>query len=358
MDAKLKDSNAQTIPEKKEVFNSIDEYESHINDNIKDSLSVFVNIISNADTFKKISSLENVKKELNISQNLELILYELHQSKLASNQIEETIRKNFEEKDQKKIIRHRVHYYFSKENGTNLAVTEYLNPFEQKELGNDFIEQRFFSKSSEIDCIKGIICQKIKKILKKKFRLAYEEGVDNERWTKDGLEIPNKKKEDIEAKLHEDMIKRKIVKNTIKRLYPKPKVREGINNQFYIDKINEYNYNGKYLTKKANYETLIKDLKFQRKEDYKIDPINDLKLTDDIINEYFDEKKMKEKNNSKIIPTRKEESGIFKRGDLLFEQKDLLITKSKIYIKVDRKDKDRDFKLFGEPLDDSSSKYF
>ena len=357
MDSKLKDSNAQTIPEKKEVFNSIDEYESHINDNIKDSLSVFVNIISNADTFKKISSLENVKKELNISQNLELILYELHQSKLASNQIEETIRKNFEEKDQKKIIRHRVHYYFSKENGTNLAVTEYLNPFEQKELGNDFIEQRFFSKSSEIDCIKGIICQKIKKILKKKFRLAYEEGVDNERWTKDGLEIPNKKKEDIEAKLHEDMIKRKIVKNTIKRLYPKPKVREGINNQFYVDKINEYNYNGKYLTKKANYETLIKDLKFQRKEDYKIDPINDLKLTDDIINEYFDEKK-KEKNNSKIIPTRKEESGIFKRGDLLFEQKDLLITKSKMYIKVDRKDKDRDFKLFGEPLDDSSSKYF
>ena len=358
MDSKLKDSNAQTIPEKKEVFNSIDEYESHINDNIKDSLSVFVNIISNADTFKKISSLENVKKELNISQNLELILYELHQSKLASNQIEETIRKNFEEKDQKKIIRHRVHYYFSKENGTNLAVTEYLNPFEQKELGNDFIEQRFFSKSSEIDCIKGIICQKIKKILKKKFRLAYEEGVDNERWTKDGLEIPNKKKEDIEEKLHEDMVKRKIVKNTIKRLYPKPKVREGINNQFYVDKINEYNYNGKYLTKKANYETLIKDLKFQRKEDYKIDPINDLKLTDDIINEYFDEKKMKGKNNSKIIPTRKEESSIFKRGDLLFEQKDLLITKSKMYIKVDRKDKDRDFKLFGEPLDDSSSKYF
>ena len=358
MDSKLKDSNAQTIPEKKEVFNSIDEYESHINDNIKDSLSVFVNIISNADTFKKISSLENVKKELNISQNLELILYELHQSKLASNQIEETIRKNFEEKDQKKIIRHRVHYYFSKENGTNLAVTEYLNPFEQKELGNDFIEQRFFSKSSEIDCIKGIICQKIKKILKKKFRLAYEEGVDNERWTKDGMEIPNKKKEDLEEKMHEDMVKRKIVKNTIKRLYPKPKVREGINNQFYVDKINEYNYNGKYLTKKANYETLIKDLKFQRKEDYKIDPINDLKLTDDIINEYFDEKKMKEKNNSKIIPTRKEESGIFKRGDLLFEQKDLLITKSKMYIKVDRKDKDRDFKLFGEPLDDSSSKYF
>ena len=67
-------------------------------------------------------------------------------------------------------------------------------------------------------------------------------------------------------------------------------------------------------------------------------------------------KKTKEKNNSKIIPS-KNVSGIFKRGDLLFEQKDLLITKSKMYIKVDRKDKNRDFKIFGEPLDESS-KYF
>ena len=357
MDNKLKESPVQTIQEKKEVFNSIDEYESHLNDTIKDSLSVFISVINNTDILHKISSLEKVKKELNISSNLETLLYELNQSKLALHQIEETIRKNLEEKDQKKIIKRRVHYYFSKENGTNLAVTEYLNPFEQKELGNDFIEQRFFYKESEIDCIKGMICHKIKKILKKKFRLAYEEGVDNERWTKDGLEIPIKNKEDLEEKLHQEMIKRKIVKDTIKRLYPKPKVREGINNQFYVDKINEYNYNGKYLTKKANYETLIKDLKFQRKEEFKIDPLNDLKLTDDIINEYFDDKKKKEKNNSKIVPNKKEESSIFKRGDLFFEQKDLLITKSKMYIKVDRKDKNRDLKLFGEPINDSS-KYF
>ena len=356
MKSKLVSSPVQTLQEK-EVFNSIEEYESHINDNIKDSLSVFVNIISNTDTFKKISSIENVKKELKISPNLETLLYELNQSKLALNQIEETIKKNFEEKSQHKIIKKRVHYYFSKENGTNLAVTEYLNPFEQKELGNDFIEPRFFSKSSEIDCIKEIICQKIRVILKKKFRLSYEEGVENERWTKDGFEIPSKKKENLEAKLQEDMIKRKIVKNSIKRLYPKPKTREGINNQFYVDKINEYNYNGKYLTKKANYQTLIKDIKYSKKEDFKLDPINDLKLADDIINEYFGEKKMKEKNNSKISSSNKEDSTIFKRGDLVIEEKDLLITKSKMYIKVDRKDKNRDLKLFGEPLNESS-KFF
>ena len=53
-----------------------------------------------------------------------------------------------------------------------------------------------------------------------------------------------------------------------------------------------------------------------------------------------------------IMP-KKEENDIFQRGDLFFEQKDLLITKSKMYIKVDRKDKNKDFKLFGEPLDDT-----
>ena len=356
MEPKFRDSNVQTIPEKKEVFNSIEEYEKQLNDNIKDSLSVFINIMSNTDTFKKISSLEKIKKELNINHNLETLLLELKQSQLALNQIEETIRKNFEEKDQKKIIRQRVHYYFSKENGTNLAVTEYLNPFEQKQLGNDYIEPRFFSKSAEIDCIKEIICDKIKIILRKKFTLAYEEGVENQRWTQDGMEIPNQNKEDLKAKYQENLQKRKIVKNSIKRLYPKPKAREGINNQFYVDKINEYNYNGKYLTKKTNNQTLINDLKFRKKEEYKIDPLGDLRLANDVINEYFDEKKTKEKNNSKIIPS-KNVSGIFKRGDLLFEQKDLLITKSKMYIKVDRKDKNRDFKIFGEPLDESS-KYF
>ena len=166
-----------------------------------------------------------------------------------------------------------------------------------------------------------------------------------------------KKKKDLETKLYDDIQKRKIVKNSINRLYPKPEIRDGINNQFYIDKINEYNYNGKYLTKKANYQTLIKDMKFKKKEDNKIDPINDLKLTDDIVNEYFDEKKMKGKNSSKISVSKKEDIGIFRRGDLLFEQKDLLITKSKMYIKVDRKDKKKKKKIFGEPLNDDS-KFF
>jgi hypothetical protein len=357
MNSKLIDTPAQTLPEKGKVFNSIDEYEAHINDNIKDSLSVFINIINNSDIFNKISSLDDIKKELNIGINLETLLLELNQSNSALEQINETITKNFEEKGVKKIEKKRVHYYFSKENGTNLAVSEYLNPFEQKELSNDFIKPRFYAKKSEIECIKEKICEKIRIILKKKFRLAYEEGVENERWTKDGLEIQDKKKEKIEKKLHENMVKKRIVKNSIKRLYPKPEVREGINDQFYVDKINEYNYNGKYLTKKTNFQTLFKELKIQKKEDYKLDPLNDLRLTNDILKEYFDEKNNREKNSSKISINKKEDSGIFRRGDLLFEQKDLLITKSKMYIKVDRKDKYKDFKIFGEPID-NKSKFF
>ena len=153
------------------------------------------------------------------------------------------------------------------------------------------------------------------------------------------------------------MMKKKIVENAVKRLYQKPNLREGITDQFYIDKINEYNYNGDYLVKKVNFNTIFKELKIQPKEDYKGDPKNDLKLADDVIKEYFEEKSEKDKNSSKNSMSKKEDISFFKRGDLYFDKKDLLITKSKMYIKVDRKDKDRDFKLFGEPLNDKS-KFF
>ena len=101
MKNKLKDSLSQTIPEKKEIFNTIDEYESHLNDNIKDSLSVFINATNNIDILNNISSIDKFKKEMNISINLELLLFELSESKLALGQIEETIKKILKRKVKK-----------------------------------------------------------------------------------------------------------------------------------------------------------------------------------------------------------------------------------------------------------------
>ena len=152
------------------------------------------------------------------------------------------------------------------------------------------------------------------------------------------------------------MIK-KIVNNIVKIHYPKISVREVINDQFYIDKINEYNYNGKYLTKKVNFQNLFKELKIQPKKDYEGDPIGDLKLLDDIVKEYNDEKLNKDKNSSKNTESKKEDDNVFRRGELLFDKKDLLITRSKMYIKVDRKDQYKNFKLLGEPLN-NKSKFF
>ena len=137
---------------------------------------------------------------------------------------------------------------------------------------------------------------KNKECITKKFRIAFDEGVENERWTKEGIEIQNKEKENVEQKLYNISMKRKIVNNAVKRLYPKSSVREGINDQ---DKINEYNYNGHYLTKKVNFHNLYKELKIQPKRDYEGDPINDLKLLDDVIKEQNDEKSNKDKNSSK-----------------------------------------------------------
>ena len=348
----------EELPPKKEpTFNSIDEYESYLNDMIKDSLSVFLNFMKDFDIFRKMFSTNEAKREVNISKNLEQLLEELKQSPLALAKISKNVKLYSEEKSTLRPPRKRVHYYFCKENGTNFAVSNILNPFEQREIPNELMQPRYYLKKSEIKCINEIICLKIRNIVQEKFRIAFDEGIENERWTKDGIEIQNKEKNEAEKKLYDTAKRKKIVNNAVKRLYPKPSIREGITDQFYVDKINEYNFNGKYLSKKINFQNLFKELKIQNKEDYKGDPINDLKLTDDIIKEYNEEKSNKDKNNSKTNGSKKEEENCFKRGELLFDKKDLLITKSKMYIKVDRKDKYRDFKLLGEPLN-NKSKFF
>ncbi len=349
----IESSNFKKIP----VFNSIDEYEAYLNDNIKDSLSVFLNFMKDYDIFRKIFSPEQAKKEVNISHNLEELLEELKESQSALNRVGKNIKEYTEDKVTSRPKRKRVHYYFCKENGTNLAVTEILNPFDQREIPNELMQPRWYYKKSEIKSINELICLKIRNILQKKFRIAFDEGVENERWTKEGIEIKNKDKENAEQKIYNNVMKRKIVNNAVKRLYPKPSVREGINDQFYIDKINEYNYNGKYLTKKVNFQNLFQELKIQPKKDYEGDPISDLKLLDDVVKEYNDEKINKDKNMSKNIESKKEDDAVFKRGDLLFDKKDLLITRSKMYIKIDRKDQYKDFKLLGEPLN-NKSKFF
>lgn len=347
----------EELPPKKEpTFNSIDEYESYLNDSIKDSLSVFLNFMKDYDIFRKMFSKE-AKKEVNINKNLEQLLEELKQSPKALTLVSKNVKQFSEEKTTTRPPRKRVHYYFCKENGTNFAVSNILNPFEQREIPNDLMQPRYFLKKTEIKCINEKICLKIRNIVQEKFRIAFEEGIENERWTKDGIEIQNKDKNEAEKKFYDTAMRRKIVNNAVKRLYPKPSIREGITDQFYVDKINEYNFNGKYLSKKINFQNLFKELKIQNKEDYKGDPINDLKLTDNIIKEYNEEKLNKDKNNSKTNGSKKEDDNIFKRGDLLFDKKDLLITKSKMYIKVDRKDKNRDFKILGEPLN-NKSKFF
>ena len=49
----------EELPPKKEpTFNSIDEYESYLNDSIKDSLSVFLNFMKDYDIFRKMFSKE------------------------------------------------------------------------------------------------------------------------------------------------------------------------------------------------------------------------------------------------------------------------------------------------------------
>ena len=144
------------------VFNSIDEYESYLNDNMKDSLSVFLNLLKDYDIFRKIFSPEEAKKEVNISHNLE----ELKESPTALTQVAKNVKEYSEEKLGVRPKRKRVHYYFCKENGTNLAVTEILNPFDQREILNELMKARLYYKKSELKIINELICLKIRNVLK------------------------------------------------------------------------------------------------------------------------------------------------------------------------------------------------
>ena len=343
---------------KKPIFNSIEEYEAYLNDSIKDKLAVFINIVKDIDLFRKMCLIENIKKngEVDISPNLEKLLNEIKTSKIVIDKIEGNIHRASEEKVSFKREYKRMHYYFCKENGTNLAVTDFLNPFQQKQMQNDFFVQRYFSKKTEMQLINDLIIEKLKKVIKTKFRLAFDEGVENERWTSDGTKI-NTDESQIDQgskQMYDTGMRRKIVNSTVKRLYPKPSIKENINDQFYVDKINEFNYNGKYLTKKVNFDNLYKEFKIPFKEDYKTNPMDDLKLTDDIMKDYLESKNKKDKNSSKSTAIQKDGITCFKRGDLYFDKSSLLLTKSKMYIKVDRKDFNKEFKLIGEHLDNKS----
>lgn len=338
----------------KQVFNSIEEYETFLNDNMKDSLSIFLNIFKDIDFFKKMVTLEDITKngEVNISPPLEALFKEIKQNDIVLLKIKNNLREINENKISAKKERKRVHYYFCKENGTNLAVTKFLNPFNQRELPSSIAKPRYFFRDTEVGIINDLICKKMKKVIHQKFDIAFEEGIENERWTKDGTKI-DKEEEDNVDKLYNTKIRRKIANNVVKRLYPKPLDKENINDQFFIDKINEFHYNGNYLIKKVNFPLLFKEFKIQPKEDYKGNLVDDVKLTDNIIKDYQEEKNIKEKSSIKNI-SKKSEIEFFQRGDLYFDKNNFLITKSKMYIKVDRKEKEKDFKIRGGPLDNNS----
>ena len=354
----ISENKEEKSMKKKPVFNSIEEFEKNLNDGIKDKLSVFLNIVKDVDLFKKMCLMENIKQngEVNISPNLEKLLEEIKTSDIIKNKIEENIHIASEQKTSTKKEYKRVHYYFCKENGTNLAVTDILNPFHQKQIQNNFVIERYFSKNTEMQMIDDLIIEKLKKIIKTKFRLAFDEGVENERWTSDGTKIISDESQIDQGskQMYSTNMRRKMINSSIKRLYPKPSLKENINDQFYVDKINEFNYNGEYLAKKVNFNNLYKEFKIPYKENYKTNPMDDLKLTDDIMKDYLDNKNKKDKNISKSTTVQKDEVTCFKRGDLYFDKNSLLLTKSKMYIKVDRKDYNKEFKLIGEHIDNKS----
>ena len=334
---------------KKNMFSTLEEYEAKVSEKIADKVSLFSKIMIDNDINHKLLYVNEKltgEDEVIVDKNTEDMIKEIKKSDIILNLIKNNIKLHNELKDERKIKRPK-HYYYCKENGSNLAVSNFKNFFNQNYISLTANKNIFFSKKGEVSLIKDIFIKTLKEQIKKKFNIVF---MDNENNKPSSLEInvetTNNLQNGNKKYLNREEVK-EIISKSIERLYPKPKFRGDIfDDQFYVDKINEYNLNG-HLQKKLNIDDIIDDMKIERKKPYDDNLKLKIKLSENVFKNYLN-KKEKMKNLRKIEKKNKlqAQSDLLKRGDLIFNDKNILITRSKFYLRVDR-NKMEDLRLFG-----------
>ena len=334
---------------KKNMFSTLEEYEAKVSEKIADKVSLFSKIMIDNDINHKLLYVNEKltgEDEVIVDKNTEDMIKEIKKSDIILNLIKNNIKLHNELKEERKIKRPK-HYYYCKENGSNLAVSNFKNFFNQNYISLTANKNIFFSKKGEVSLIKDIFIKTLKEQIKKKFNIVF---MDNENNKPSSLEInvetTNNLQNGNKKYLNREEVK-EIISKSIERLYPKPKFRGDIfDDQFYVDKINEYNLNG-HLQKKLNIDDIIDDMKIERKKPYDDNLKLKIKLSENVFKNYLDKReKMKQLRKIEKKNKLQAQSDLLKRGDLIFNDKNILITRSKFYLRVDR-NKMEDLRLFG-----------
>ena len=342
------------------LFENIENFEKKFQEKIRDKTDLFYKIMTDNDIFNKLVTTnqnkskqkEEEQSDIIVDGNIKLFIEELNQSVLITNLIQSNIKIRNEIKEEK-IIRRPKYYSYCRENGSNLAVSPFTSFFDQNTIRNKLKPPQFYSKFSELELISSIFKTIFFNQIKRKFEFAFEDSENNDKTilnNNNNNNLINKligtENEKNNSKIYSKSQIKNIINNSIERLFPKPKIKEKFDDNFFINIINEARAKGE-LNKKLNIEQQCENMKINKKKDLNVDLKFSCDVENEIIKNYYLQKSLFQKKNNNNNNNKKEK--IFKRGELEFSEKNLLNTQSKIYIRVDRKNQS-DLKLLGKQI--------
>ena len=340
------------------LFENIENFEKKFQEKIRDKTDLFYKIMTDNDIFNKLvtnkthqkNNDEDEQSDIIVDGNVKTFIEELNQSVLITNLIQSNIKIRNEIKDEK-IIRRPKFYTYCRENGSNLAVSNFLDFFDQKSIRNKLQPPKFYSKFSELELISNLFKNLFFKQIKRKFEFAFEDSENNDKtiFFNKNNNLTNKligtENEKNNSKIYSKSQIKNMINNSIERLFPKPKIKEKFDDNFFINIINEARTKGE-LNKKLNIQQQCESMKINKKKDLNVDLKFSCDVENEIVKNYYLQKSLIQKKNN-FNKNKKEK--IFKRGQLEFNEKNLLNTHSKLYIRVDRKNQN-DLKLLGKQI--------
>ena len=340
------------------LFENIENFEKKFQEKIRDKTDLFYKIMTDNDIFNKLvtnkthqkNKDEDEQSDIIVDGNVKTFIEELNQSVLITNLIQSNIKIRNEIKDEK-IIRRPKFYTYCRENGSNLAVSNFLDFFDQKSIRNKLQPPKFYSKFSELELISNLFKNLFFKQIKRKFEFAFEDSENNDKtiFFNNNNNLTNKligtENEKNNSKIYSKSQIKNMINNSIERLFPKPKIKEKFDDNFFINIINEARTKGE-LNKKLNIQQQCESMKINKKKDLNVDLKFSCDVENEIVKNYYLQKSLIQKKNN-FNKNKKEK--IFKRGQLEFNEKNLLNTHSKLYIRVDRKNQN-DLKLLGKQI--------
>jgi hypothetical protein len=260
------------------LFENIENFEKKFQEKIRDKTDLFYKIMTDNDIFNKLvtnkthqkNNDEDEQSDIIVDGNVKTFIEELNQSVLITNLIQSNIKIRNEIKDEK-IIRRPKFYTYCRENGSNLAVSNFLDFFDQKSIRNKIQPPKFYSKFSELELISNLFKNLFFKQIKRKFEFAFEDSENNDKtiFFNNNNNLTNKligtENEKNNSKIYSKSQIKNMINNSIERLFPKPKIKEKFDDNFFINIINEARTKGE-LNKKLNIQQQCESMKINKKK--------------------------------------------------------------------------------------------